>query len=309
MKNIIDIKLLYCVLFLFVIISQSCQNNSNQKKTVDFNDIKSKETKYEKENEAPIYIAIASMTSPRETFTYYNQLVEYLSDKLGKPILIRQKRTYSEVNELLKSGKVDFAFICSGAYIDLSQEKDISLLVAPVINDKTYYQAYIISKKSPSINEFKDLKNKSFAFTDPLSNTGHVYPEKLLKELGTNKKSFFTKTLFTYGHDVSINLVNRNVIDGASVHGLIFDYISENNPKNISNIKILKKSEWFGMPPIVTPKQLDKESYLKYKQLFLNIHKDSIGRSIIKKLKIDKFVTMEDSTYDNVRKLKNYVEN
>lgn len=307
MKNIMDKKILCFVLFIFVIISQSCQDKSNEKKIINFND--TKETKYENENEAPIYIAISSMTSPRETFKYYNQLVEYLSDKLGKPILIKQKRTYSEVNELLRKGKVDFAFICSGAYIDLSLEKDINLLVAPVINDKTYYQAYIISKKSPNINAFKDLMNKSFAFTDPLSNTGHIYPEKLLKELGTDQKSFFTKTLYTYGHDVSINLVNRNVIDGASVHGLIFDYISENNPKNVSNIKILKKSEWFGMPPIVTPKQLDNESYGKYKQLFLNIHKDSIGRSIIKKLKIDKYVTMEDSTYDNVRKLKNYVEN
>lgn len=287
---------------------QSCRNNTNQKVVVDFSNPIAKVSKYESENNRPIYIAIASMTSPKETFTYYSQLIEYLSKKLGKTILIKQKKTYKEVNELLKTGKVDFAFICSGAYIDLSQKKDVNLLVAPVINDKTYYQAYIISKNIPSINEFKDLKNKSFAFTDPLSNTGYIYPQKLLKEFDTNKGLFFSKTIYTFGHDISIHMVNRGAIDAASVHSLIFDYITETHPESVKNIKILKKSEWFAMPPVVTPKNLDPELFNKYQQLFLNIHKDTIGKNILDKLKIDKFVIMEDTIYENVRKLKNYVK-
>jgi len=302
--------LIFLFLILLSFLISSCRNKDNdQTVVVDFNDEIAPTLKYENENNRPIYIAIASMTSPRETFTHYSELIEYLSEKLGKTILIKQKKTYDEVNELLKNGEVDFAFICSGAYVGLSQKKDVNLLVAPVINDKTYYQAYIISKKNPTINSFADLKDKSFAFTDPLSNTGYSYPKKLLKELKTNKGLFFSKTIYTYGHDISIHMVNRGVIDGASVHGLIYDFITESHPESVENIKIIKKSEWFAMPPVVTPKQLNSKSFKRYQNLFSNIHNDSIGKSILKKLKIEKFVTMKDSIYNNVRKLKNYVEN
>lgn len=300
-------KVLFSLIFFLLVLS--CKNENNQKVIVDFNDEIAPTSKYESDSNKPIYIAIASMTSPRETFTYYSQLIKYLSDKLGKTILIKQKKTYDEVNELLKNGEVDFAFICSGAYVGLSQKKDVNLLVAPVINDKIYYQAYIISKKNPDINSFVDLKDKSFAFTDPLSNTGYTYPSKLLKELETNKGLFFSKTIYTYGHDISIHMVNRGVIDGASVHGLIFDFIAETHPESVNNIKIIKKSEWFAMPPVVTPKHLDSKNFKKYQDLFMNIHRDSIGKSILEKLKIERFVTMKDTIYNNVRKLKNYVEN
>ncbi len=293
------------MLFIFFV---SCNNQKSEKTIIDFNEKAIIDTDNRNKDNTPIYIAIASMTSPRETFTYYSQLIKYLSDKIGKTILIKQKKTYDEVNELLKNGEVDFAFICSGAYVGLSQKKDVDLLVAPVINGKSYYQAYIISNKNLKIEKFEDLKDFSFAFTDPLSNTGYFYPKKLLKELETNKNLFFSKTVYTYGHDISIHMVNKGVIDGASVHGLIYDFIERTHPESIKNIKIIQKSEWFGMPPVVTPKSLDKEVYKKYQQLFLQINQDSIGRDILKKLKIEKFSVMQDSIYNNVRKLKEYVE-
>ncbi|HEB62287.1 MAG TPA: transporter substrate-binding domain-containing protein [Bacteroidetes bacterium] len=312
MKTIIElINIKMSKIFILLILSSfflsNCTVDQNKKVVVDFKNNSSLDSTFEKQDSSPVYIAIASMTSPRETFTYYGQLINYISDKLGKPILIKQKKTYEEVNDLLKKGLVDFAFICSGAYVELSRKKDVDLLVVPVINKKTYYQAYIISKNSDEINEFKDLENKYFAFTDPLSNTGHRYPMKLLKEMDTNERLFFSKTIYTYGHDISIHMVNSGVVDGASVHSLIYDYIAEAHPESVKNIKIIKKSEWFGIPPVVTSKKINAESFKRYRELFLSINEDTLGKSILKKLKIEKFVTINDSIYRNVRKLDAYV--
>lgn len=312
MKNKIElnskkISKVFILLILSSFFLANCKVDQNKKVVVDFKNNSSLDSTFEKQDSSPVYIAIASMTSPRETFTYYGQLINYLSGKLGTPILIKQKKTYEEVNELLKKGLVDFAFICSGAYVELSKEKDVDLLVAPVINDKTYYQAYIISKNSNEINEFKDLENKYFAFTDPLSNTGQRYPMKLLKEMDTNERLFFSKTIYTYAHDISIHMVNTGVVDGASVHSLIYDYIAKAHPESVKNIKIIKKSEWFGIPPVVTPKNLSSGSFDKYRKLFLTINEDTLGKNILKKLKIEKFVIVDDSIYQNVYKLDDYV--
>ena len=130
---------------------------------------------------------------------------------------------------------------------------------------------------------------------------------KLLKEMDTNERLFFSKTIYTYGHDISIHMVNSGVVDGASVHSLIYDYIAEAHPESVKNIKIIKKSEWFGIPPVVTSKKINAESFKRYRELFLSINEDTLGKSILKKLKIEKFVTINDSIYRNVRKLDAYV--
>jgi len=293
---------IFSIVYFFCFIS--CNAYKKKQVEVDFSDKTVETTALASDTISPVYIAIASMTSPRETFNYYHELIDFISKKIGFPIYLKQKRTYKQVNEMLANSEVDFAFICSGAYVNEVNGQNIKLLVAPVINQQTYYQAYIITKKDLPVNTFKDLEGHSFAYTDPLSNTGYLYPRRNLFNMATNDDVFFSKTIFTYGHDISIQMVNRGNIDASSVHGLIYDYTASFHPERVENIKIIEKSALFGMPPIVTPIGLEDEMFQRYQDVFLNIHEDSLGAIILDKLKIERFVKVKDSIYDNVRSLK-----
>ncbi len=297
------------IFILIVVFGLSCANSNNKNVVVDFADTILMEQDTNNSKSKAVYIAIASMTSPKETYIYYSDLINYISEKVGHPIYIKQKKTYEEVNTLLENSEVDFAFICSGAFVDKYKSGKIKLLVAPEIGQKVSYHAYIITQKDSKINHFEDFENKSFAFTDPLSNTGRLYPLKQLAILKKTERDFFLKTVYTYGHDVSIQMVNRGIVDGASVHGLIFHYLSQHHPEKVNNIKVIKQSETFGMPPVVTPVTLKKECFQKYQKIFLNIHNDSIGKKILDKLNIDKFVLVNDSIYKSVFQLKEFIKN
>jgi len=288
---------------LFVIVFSSCSFNDNKAVTVDFKEQKSGNLP-SKPGSEPVYVAIASMTSPKVTYKYYSDLLHYISRKINRPIMVKQKKTYEDVNKLLKDGSVDFAFICTGAYIEIKKKNQVFLLVVPLIDGKTTYNAFIIAQKNNNIHSFSDLKGKSFAYTDPLSNTGKLYPSWLLKKSGFAKGHFFSKTVYTYAHDESIQMVNRGIVDGASVHSLIYNYIAAFEPEEVKNIKIIDTSQNFGMPPVVTPVSLSKEKYDLYQSVFLNIDKDSVGRVILKRLKIDRFVNVSDTIYESARKLK-----
>ena len=298
-------KITLTISILLIILFTACHHN-DKKVTIDFAD-----TIYPNKNilssvEKTLYIAISSMTSPEETLSNYNELLNYISGKINRPVVLIQRKTYKEINELLKNGDVDFAFICSGAYIDRETKSAIKLLVVPQYNEDTYYQAYIISNKNSGINSFEDLKGGKFAFTDPLSTTGKLFPDKLLIDLQTNERLFFEQTIYTYAHDISIQMVNRGIIEGASVHSIIYDHFYEFHPNKVQNVKIIKKSEWFGTPPVVVPSNIEKSQFLILQNIFLNIHNDSIGKSILDSLEIEKFVTINDTLYSSVRTLKNY---
>lgn len=295
-------------LILLMVFVSSCTNFETERVTVDFNDTIAREVDNNDRSKV-VYIAIASMTSPKETYTYYNDLVNYISEKIDRPILIKQKESYKEVNELLRNSEVDFAFICSGAYAEEYSKRNIKLLVAPLIEQKTTYQAYVIAQKESKIQKFNDFENKSFAFTDPLSTTGRLYPLQLLKRRRKNEEDFFLKTIYTYGHDISIQMVNRGIIDGASVHGIIYDYIELHYPERVENIKIIDKSIHYGIPPIVTPTSLDLSEFKAYQNIFTNMSNDSIGKVILNNLNIDEYQIVGDTLYRSVIQLKEYTDN
>ncbi len=248
-------------------------------------------------------VAIGAMTSPKETLTYYKDFINYISEKLGIRIEFTQRKTYDEVNLLIENEQVDFAFLCSGAYVEPEVRNKVELLAVPVINGKPFYQAYIITNKvRTEISKFEDLRGRTFAFTDPLSHTGHYYVLKKLNDSGETVKNFFSKSIFTNAHDNSIQLVDKGTIDGATIDGLIYDYLYKVNPERVKNVRVIEKSEYFGIPPIVIQKNIDRSLKEKIRKIILDMHNDSTGKKILGKLFMDKFIVGDKKNYQSVRK-------
>ncbi len=252
------------------------------------------------QNDSVVTVAIAAIISPTETYVYYKDLLDYISKKIHVQIVYKQKKTYAEINNLVMRNQVDLAFICSGSYILMDTSK-VDILAVPVSNGKPYYQAYIITNIHSGINNFSELRDKSFAFTDPQSNTGYNYVKRYIDSEGGNINDYFSKTLFTYAHDISIQLVEKKLVDGASIDGLILDFIKKNKPEKVKYIKVIQKSKYYGIPPVVVPANLNEDLKTKLRNILLNLHNDSIGAEMIKKLMIDRFIHVGDTLYNSLR--------
>ncbi len=252
-------------------------------------------------------VAVSAIISPRETFIYYEELLSYISKKLNRTINVKQRKTYSEVNQMLLNKEVDMAFICSGAYARIEKIENIKILVVPVCNGKPYYQAYIIANKQRNIEKFEDFKGRKFAFTDPLSNSGKLYAEKRLKDMNISSDNFFSSTMFTHGHDISIQLVSKGLVDGATIDGLIYEYLFAVYPEKVKNVKIIEKSEDYGIPPIVIPPHISQELKQQLQDVFLSLHEDPEGTRILDKLLIERFVKGNDKDYNSIREIQDSI--
>ncbi len=105
-------------------------------------------------------IAIGAMVSPRESLSTYQELLDYLGEKLGKKVVLRQRKTYGEINELLGKGEVDLAFVCSGPYVAGKDKYGFELLAAPEVNGSHFYNAYLIVNKNSRFRNLEDLSGK-----------------------------------------------------------------------------------------------------------------------------------------------------
>ncbi|MBI5779022.1 MAG: phosphate/phosphite/phosphonate ABC transporter substrate-binding protein [Planctomycetes bacterium] len=251
-----------------------------------------------------IRLAITGVISPDKTFKYYEEFIDYFSKQINHPVRLVQRENYREINDLMKLGKVDIAFVCSGAYVDAESGGGMELLVAPEVMGKTVYYSYIIVSASADAQGIKELKGKSFAFTDPLSNSGYLSPSYILKtQLGATPETFFKEIKFTYSHDISIKAVAQGKIYGAAVDSLVYEYFKRTEPELIAKTRVIHISPPYGIPPVVVYPGLQPELKKKMQEIFLNMYRDISGKLILDKLMIDKFVIVDNSLYESVRQM------
>ena len=242
-------------------------------------------------------VSIATILSPNETAIQYGELLSYLSKKIDRPIALLQRKSYRETNKLIKEGKIDLAIICTGVYPLL--QNDAEVLVAPVIRGSPTYHSYFIVNRKENFQKIEDLKGKTFAFTDPLSLSGHIYPIYVLEKMGYKPETFFKKTLFSWNHDNSIRLVNKGIVNGAAVDSLVYEYLFFHTPEAVKNVKVIHSSPPFPAPPIVVSKNVKPELKERILTVLINMSKDDEGYKILRKLGVDEFRQAESFEYIN----------
>ena len=291
-----------------VLFASGCGNDGNTV-VIDFSKAVAVEKFEGNSPERPhIRVAVGAMISPKETFTYYRQLLDYVGKKTGRSAQLIQRKTYGEINELFGKGEIDLAFVCSGPYANGKEKYGFQLLSTPQVHGSHFYQSYLIVNEESPYHFLEDLKGLIFAFTDPDSNTGKLVPTYWLGRMGERPETFFKKTLYTYSHDNSILAVARGLVDGAAVDGLIWEYYHRKNPISTSRTRIIRKSEPYGIPPLVTSKHLSPELRARILELVLSMHKDPKGRNILKELMIDRFIEPKEAWYASIRQMAQELE-
>jgi phosphonate transport system substrate-binding protein len=271
---------------------------------VDFSRTVAVEQPGKKSPENPAFrVAVAAMISPKETFVYYRQLLDYIGNSLGRDVQLIQRKTYGEINELLGKGQIDLAFICSGPYVDGKEKYGFELLATPEVQKSHFYQSYLIANSASQFQSLEDLRGQVFAFTDPDSNTGKLVPTYWLNQLGERAETFFSKTIYTYSHDNSILAVAKALVDGAAVDGLIWEYYHQKNPIFTSKTRIIRKSELYGIPPIVASPFLAPDLKDRIRRVLFSMHQDPHGQQILGELMIDRFTPTRDEWYDSIRNM------
>ncbi|MBW1980051.1 MAG: phosphate/phosphite/phosphonate ABC transporter substrate-binding protein [Deltaproteobacteria bacterium] len=249
-------------------------------------------------------VAVGAMISPRETFAYYHRMLDYIGRRLHMEVELVQRKTYAEVNELFARGQVDVGFICSGPYALSKATYGFEPLATPLVHGQPSYQAYLIVNRESTIYRLEDLRGRVFAFTDPQSNTGKLVPTYWVTQLDEQPETFFARTIYTYSHDNAIIAVSKELVDGAAVDSLIWEYYNHKRPELTSRTRIIRKSTPYGIPPLVCSSSLPAQLKGRIRQVLFAMHGDPEGQTILSQLMIDRFVPVREEWYETIRDMK-----
>lgn len=297
-------QLLRFFMALILIWAYGCGDDADVV-VVDFSQAVAVERPKEEASDDPsLKVAVGAMISPKETFIYYHQLLDYIGRRLEQEVQLIQRKTYGEINELFGKGQIDLGFICSGPYVSGKEKYGFELLATPQVRGSHFYQSYLIVNKDSAFHRFEDLRKGVFAFTDPDSNTGKLVPTYWLLQMEEDPESFFDRIIYTYSHDNSIMAVARALVDGAAVDGLIWEYYQNKDPVFTSETRIIRKSESYGIPPVVASRSLPSELRDRIRRVLFEMHQDPEGKRLLDELMINRFVEPREEWYDSIRRMK-----
>lgn len=226
----------------------------------------------------------------------------YLEARLQRPVTFIQRASYREITELLRNGKLDFAWLCGYPFVN--NRPHVSLLAVPLYQGKPTYRSYLIvpasDKQTASV---ADLRDKVFAFSDPDSNSGYLAPVHELHLSGEKSGKFFGKTFFTWSHRKVVEAVAAGVAQGGSVDGYVWDTLALQEPQLTARTRVVKASMEFGFPPFVAGKTVPPGDVAAMQEALLSMAQDSEGVKLLRRLRLDGFVAGNDGMYDDIGRM------
>lgn len=262
-----------------------------------------------------IIFATYPSTTPEKLISAFTPLVEMLSAKLENNVTLVVTKDYKELSEGLKDGSIDMAWMASNTYVETKNELPSLVYMATYVERDVakgiinpYYNSVILTLKSSPVENLKELKGRTFAFTDIGSTSGYAYPAMMLRREGINPRKDFDKLFFLKKHDKVIEALVEGSIDAGAVSGGTYD----NAVKKYGDLfKIVKTSPPIPLDPIVASPKLDKKIVEKAKEILVSIKEHSPQTDAIKKaLGWDAagFAIKSDAFYDDIREALDHKE-
>ena len=228
---------------------------------------------------------VQSVETQAASLTRYKGFGEYVKKKLGVELELFLASEYAGVIQAIGAKQLEVMDMGASGYAAawLETRGAVEPLVVPTNPDGTigYYSVAFVRADSP-YKTLKDLKGKIWAWAEPNSSSGYLFPLVGLRKMGIEPEKFFGKVVFSGGHEQNIVGVLDKAYDGAvtwtndvekHTRGGLHMMLSRGVLKK-EDIRIIWVSDLIPNPVIAIRSELPKEMKAELKAMFLGMHKD-----------------------------------
>jgi len=226
----------------------------------------------------------------------------WMERRLKRSVVFVQRGSYREVMDLIRGGKIDFAWVCGYPYVRYRHE--LRLVAVPLWRGRPYYQSYLIVPATDTkSNSLADLRGKVFAYSDPDSNSGFLYPQYRLTTQGENPTTFFSRSFFTWAHRKVVEAVGVGLVDGGAVDGYVWETLAEFHPALTNATRVIERSPDFAHTPFVARPDIAAAELEQFRATLFDMPADAEGAQLLRLLSLDGFVPGQPSLFDGIARM------
>jgi phosphonate transport system substrate-binding protein len=247
-------------------------------------------------------IGLIPNIAPEKQAAKYQSLGDYMEKKLGVPVELFVATNYTGVVQAMVSGKLDLAYFGGLTYAQTLEQVPVEPIVTEIdreTNTREYW-SYIVTRPDSGINSLEDLKGRTFAFGDPSSTSGSLYPRIMLVEAEYDWEKDFApikQVIYTGGHDATAEAVVSGKVDAGGIEGRILNRLIKEGKIDGSKIKVISKRLVLGYPWCVR-----KDLEPAFRKKIVAAFKSVDDPTLLDLMRAVRYVEVNENDYEPLRK-------
>ena len=198
--------------------------------------------------------------------------------------------SYAAVIEAMGAGKVDIGWLATFSYVLAKDKYGVELLLVVQRFGSPFYRGQIMVRADSGVQSLKGLQGKRFAFVDPASTSGHLYP-----------KTFFGKSVFAGSHNAVVLSIYKGEVDGGAAYDGSRAAVAKSYPDVFEKIKVIAYTKEIPNDTVSVRKDIPENLKAKLRDGLKKISKSPKGSKILKRLYGISGLVDLDGLFDPVR--------
>ena len=260
----------------------------------------------------PITMAFVPSSDSQKVLASGQPLADQLKAVTNLSFSVSVPTSYTTVIEAMGANQVDVGWLAPFAYVLAHDKNGSQVILASLRQGSKTYRSQIIVRADSGITNIEGLRGKKFAFVDPASASGFLFPNALLAQMGIDYKTFFSDTTFAGGHDKVVIAVYNKQVDGGATFGNNVDNGPPTDARTLvtstlsdvmTAVRPIAQTDPIPNDTVSVRRGLDDNLVQLIKNGLLYIQSTPDGQKTLRDLyQIDGLGAAQDSDYDSVRK-------
>lgn len=249
----------------------------------------------------PINVGI--FTTDPERIMEEGKVMEYLSKKVGVKFIVKPIIGYEKSVEKLRNGVMDAGLFGSGpAYVSVRD-----MIAEPIARHEarksSVYYGYWMTLKSSGLKSIEDFKGKRFAYVDPYTSAGYLFPRAAIKVKGLDPDNFFGTLKFAGTHEAAIQMLLNGTVDGCAAKDTAYKKFIETNMELKDKINIIEVAGPFPERTLMISNRIDESVRKKVKEALLKMDSDPEGKKILTETGRSRYVETKMEDFAAIRRI------
>lgn len=237
----------------------------------------------------------------------YDALTKAISAKLGCPIELFITTSYNAEIEAMRNGKLDVAEFGPLGYVLAHQiaGADAIATFSDAQGNPSTYTASIVTYPGSGIKTIKEIEGHSFAYADPASTSGHLFPAYGLRKAGIDP-DHGVKGIYAGSHTASFEAILNHKVDAGELNSIQIDAAKNENMWQPSQWVTLWQSQPIPIDPITVRRDLPAAFKARVTAVLQSFSFAGLSPDVLKVFPTKgttRFVKTTDGAYDGVRDL------
>lgn len=242
-------------------------------------------------------LGLVPAEDPRLMVADNQALIDALRQSLGMEVKPFVATDYNGVIEALRAKKLDVAMLGPFSYVLAASIAEVDPVAMPETQKQgATYHSLIVARKDRNIRTLADLKGRSFAFVDPSSTSGHLFPKTAMIRAGLDPDADL-RSIFAGSHDAGVIAVQNGKVDAAAVAEGLLDAAAARGMVKADELQVVWKSEPIPGAPVVMRRDLPAPLKERIRAAFGSMHDMPWSKGVI----IKRWVPVSDDNYVVVR--------